>query len=157
MVLIYGDLINSRQMSPKTIMAFWTLLSKQNKKQEFIVPFNICLGDAFHGVVESPAAAEAWINNFRQDLATLGIKARYSVIPVRGDFSKINTPKKYEQVANKRKYLVINPLNVPELIIADKALETIKKNKLDQILWIKKPTLRERKNNHKCLTLEYLK
>ena len=157
MVLIYGDLINSRSLSVKKTIKFWNLVERQNITQRHVVPFYICLGDAFHGIVESPEAAKEWINNFREDLKKLGLAARYAVVPVRGDFSKINTTKKYEKVANKRKYLVINPLNIPELIIADKAVAKIKKNKKDQVVWVKKPSLQERNRNHKTLTLEYLK
>ena len=157
MVLIYGDLINSRSLSVKKTLKFWDLVEKQNLQQSFVVPFYICLGDAFHGIVDSPEAAKEWINNFRQGLKKLGIIARYAVVPVRGDFSKINTPRKYEKVAHKRKHLVINPLNIPELVMADKAVEKIKKSKKDQVVWLKKPSLKERNRNHKTLTLEYLK
>lgn len=153
--LVYGDLINSRKLSAKQTQYFWKTLDYLNKRLKFEVPFYVLLGDACHGVTSSREDALKWIEGIRHRLSLRGIKARYVIVPVIGDFSSINSIKKYEKVARYSSYLRINPLNIPELLLADKKINIIKSSKEDQVLELRTPSLKTRKRYFKISTLDY--
>lgn len=153
--LVYGDLIDSRKLSPKQFRYYWNTLNYLNKRLKSQVPFYILLGDALHGVTKNKDDALVWIEKIRHRLSLRGIKARYVIVPVVGDFSKINTIKKYEKVAKYSKNLRINPLNIPELLLADEKINLIKAQKKDLLLVLKKPRSSTRNKYFKISTLDY--
>lgn len=150
--LVYGDLINSRKMKPKDIMFFWKELDKLNYKLSFNVPFRPLLGDSFHGITKNKEEALLWVEEIRKFLNKKKLKARYVIIPVIGNFSSINTIKKYSSIVKRT---VVNPMNIPELIIADNKIKEIKDSKKDELKILRTPSLKYRQKHHTLCTIEY--
>lgn len=151
--LIYGDLINSREKTKRQIKYFWNLFSLLNKQKKIIVPFIPLLGDAFHGIVQDKKETLELIEEIKIMLDKKGLSARYVIIPVRGDFTSINTEKKFVKLFTKTH---CNPLNIPELIIADKEMNKFKtRTNGDSVLILRTPSILKRQKNHKLMTKEY--
>lgn len=150
--LVYGDIIQSRQKSVEQIQYFWNIFKPLNKNNEFVVPFIPILGDAFHGVVANKSAALKLIQQINDTLSDKGLEARYVLVPVRGDFTLINTERKFLKMFRTS---CCNPLNVPELVLADKELKKMKKGS-KKVRLLETLSIHQRSKHHTLMTREYI-